>query len=167
MKLLGRDIAAEDLLARIEARLQARGLSAPSHHPVSFEGVEARVDPLSFNLASLEQNADPTVPLPLQSHRKGLSRALVLGGKWAFRKAFQLFVNEALGRQRHFNLHVRDSYAQLSAEVLRLREEVEALRAEKAKGTAGSTATAAAESGPKSVPRPSAGKPATPRKAKS
>jgi hypothetical protein len=40
-----------------------------------------------------------------------------------------VFINEALGRQRVFNGHVRDSYAQLAAEVIRLRGEVEALRA--------------------------------------
>jgi hypothetical protein len=39
-----------------------------------------------------------------------------------------VFINEALARQRIFNGHVRDSYAQLSAEVLRLRAEVDALR---------------------------------------
>ncbi len=49
--------------------------------------------------------------------------------KWAFRKTCQVFINEALSRQRVFNGHVRDSYAQLSAEVLRLRREVEALKA--------------------------------------
>jgi hypothetical protein len=40
-----------------------------------------------------------------------------------------VLINETLSRQRVFNGHVRDSYAQLSAEVLRLRREVEELRA--------------------------------------
>ena len=47
----------------------------------------------------------------------------------AFRKTCQVLINETLSRQRVFNGHVRDSYAQLSAEVLRLRREVEELRA--------------------------------------
>ena len=46
----------------------------------------------------------------------------------AFRAGAQVFINEALGRQRVFNSHVRDSYEQLSAEVLQLRAEVERLR---------------------------------------
>jgi hypothetical protein len=59
-------------------------------------------------------------------------RALVLA-KWAFRRTCQVFINEALARQRLFNGHVRDSYAQLSAEVLKLREELEAVQGGPAK----------------------------------
>jgi hypothetical protein len=55
--------------------------------------------------------------------------------KGAFRQGGQVFINEALSRQRVFNGHVRDSYAQLSAEVLRLRQEVEALKAQVASKT--------------------------------
>jgi hypothetical protein len=92
------------------------------------------VDPLSYNLRSLEEHADPTVGLPLETHRGGAGQ-LVLVAKWAFRRAGQVFINEALSRQRLFNGHVRDSYAQLSAEVLQLRAEVARLRqAEAARG---------------------------------
>ena len=52
---------------------------------------------------------------------------VVLLAKWAFRKTCQVLINETLARQRVFNGHVRDSYAQLSAELMRLRERVEAL----------------------------------------
>ncbi len=128
MKLLGRDISKEAVLKRIEERLRARMLAPPREHPIRFDGVEARVDPLSFNLQALEEHADSTRPLPLETHRSGAGR-LVLYAKWAFRKSCQVFINEALSRQRLFNAHVRDSYAQLSAEVIRLRAEVEALRA--------------------------------------
>jgi cell division protein FtsB len=55
---------------------------------------------------------------------------VVVLAKRAFRAAGQLFINEALGRQRVFNGHVRDSYAQLSAEVLRLRSRIDDLEAE-------------------------------------
>ena len=128
MKLLGRDIPARELIFRIEERLRTRGL--PTSEPVEVppEGVEPRVEPLTFNLHALEENADATRALLLHTHRGGAGQ-LVLVAKWAFRKSCQVFINEALGRQRVFNGHVRDSYAQLSAEVIRLRREVEELRA--------------------------------------
>ncbi|QSQ24295.1 hypothetical protein JY651_04825 [Pyxidicoccus parkwayensis] len=128
MKLLGRDIPARELISRIEERLRARGLPTSEPLEVPPEGVEPRVEPLTFNLHALEENADATRALPLHTHRGGAGQ-LVLVAKWAFRKSCQVFINEALGRQRVFNGHVRDSYAQLSAEVIRLRREVEELRA--------------------------------------
>jgi hypothetical protein len=128
MKLLGRDIPARELISRIEERLRTRGLPTSEPLEVPPEGVEPRVEPLTFNLHALEENADATRALPLHTHRGGAGQ-LVLVAKWAFRKSCQVFINEALGRQRVFNGHVRDSYAQLSAEVLRLRREVEELRA--------------------------------------
>jgi hypothetical protein len=131
MKLLGRDIPARELIARIEERLRLRGLPTSEAAEVPEEGVEPRVDPLSFNLQALEENADPAQPLPLHTHRGGVGQ-LVVVAKWAFRKTCQVLINETLARQRVFNGHVRDSYAQLSAEVLRLRREVEELKAAKA-----------------------------------
>ena len=129
MKLLGRDIPARELLARIEDRLRTRGQpSSEQQGEVPEGGVEPRVDPLSFYLDALEEHSDPTRPLPLHTHRGGAGQ-LVLVAKWAFRQTCQVLINETLGRQRVFNGHVRDSYAQLSAEVVRLRAEVEALRA--------------------------------------
>ncbi len=127
MKLLGRDIPARELIARIEERLRTRGLPTSEPADGAPEGVEPRVDPLSFNLQVLEEHADPTKPLPLHTHRGGAGQ-LVLLAKWAFRKTCQVLINETLGRQRVFNGHVRDSYAQLAAEVLRLRREVEELK---------------------------------------
>jgi hypothetical protein len=134
MKLLGRDIPARELIARIEERLRVRGLPTSEAAEVPEEGVEPRVDPLSFYLQALENHADPTQPLPLHTHRGGAGQ-LVLVAKWAFRKTCQVLINETLGRQRVFNGHVRESYAQLSAEVLRLRREVEELKAAKASAT--------------------------------
>jgi hypothetical protein len=127
MKLLGRDISGEAILERIEERLRARGLDVPEAQAIRFDGVEPRVDPLSFNLTALEEHADSTRPLPLSSHRAGAGR-VVLYAKWAFRKTCQVFINETLSRQRLFNGHVRDSYAQLSAEVIRLKREVDELK---------------------------------------
>jgi hypothetical protein len=128
MKLFGKDVNGKELLDRIEDRLRARGLVPdPPAQPIQMDGPEPRVDPLSFNLHALEEHSDPTRPLPLHTHRGGAGQ-LVLVAKWAFRKTCQVFINEALARQRIFNGHVRDSYAQLSAEVLRLRAEVDALR---------------------------------------
>jgi len=149
MKLMGRDIPARELLARIEERLRTRGLPTSEQVDVPTQGVEPRVEPLSFNLQALEENADATRALPLHTHRGGAGQ-LVLVAKWAFRKTCQVLINETLGRQRVFNGHVRDSYAQLSAEVMRLRGEVEALRA------AQSTSQSQAAKTPESSPAPSA-----------
>lgn len=151
MKLLGRDIPARELISRIEERLRMRGLPTSEAAEVPSEGVEPRVEPLTFNLHALEEHADPTKPLPLHTHRGGAGQ-LVLVAKWAFRKAGQVFINETLGRQRIFNGHVRDAYAQLSAEVLQLRREVEELRA------------AAAQPALLPKPEPKAAQPRTKRK---
>ncbi|MCI0570586.1 MAG: hypothetical protein L0Y66_07535 [Myxococcaceae bacterium] len=128
MKLLGRDIPARELLERIEERLRQRGLTRDESRAEVEEGVEAPVDPWRFTLRALEENADATRGLPLETHRGGVGQ-LVLVAKWAFRKTCQVFINEALARQRTFNGHVRDGYAHLSAEVQRLQQEVEQLRA--------------------------------------
>ena len=134
MKLLGRDIPARELISRIEERLRVRGLPTSEAAEVPEEGVEPRVDPLSFNLQALEEHSDPTQPMPLHTHRGGVGQ-LVVVAKWAFRKTCQVLINETLARQRVFNGHVRDSYAQLSAEVIRLRREVEELKASQSPGT--------------------------------
>ncbi|WP_244225021.1 hypothetical protein [Corallococcus sicarius] len=132
MKLLGRDIPTGALVARIEERLRARGLPTSEPAEVPEDGVEPRVDPLTFSLHALEENADTTRALPLHTHRAGAGQVVLLA-KWAFRKSCQVLINETLGRQRVFNGLVRDSYAQLSAEVLRLRREVDTLRAQAAR----------------------------------
>jgi hypothetical protein len=143
VKLLGRDIPARELVARIEERLQARGLlpgaearggaeaggAGDAGDSAEGQEVEAAVDPWRFHLGALEEHADPTRPLPLETHRGGPAGRLVLLAKWAFRKGGQVLINEALARQRLFNGHVYDGHAQLTAEVLRLRAEVEQLRA--------------------------------------
>ncbi len=127
MKLLGSAFKESELLQRLEERLRARGLWFEPEKPASSPAVEPTVEPLSFNLAALEEHADPTRPLPLQTHRGGIGRAVLLA-KWGFRTTCQVLINETLSRQRLFNGHVRDSYAQLSAEVLRLRSELDKLQ---------------------------------------
>jgi hypothetical protein len=151
LKLLGRDIRSDELLEKVQARLQARGLWPEPARSASESGVEPRVDPRGFNLHALEEHADPTRPLPLHTHRGGLGQAVLLA-KWAFRKSCQVLINEALARQRVFNGHVRDSYAQLSAEVARLRAQVEALEAAASK--AAGPALPAPESAPPEASRP-------------
>ena len=127
MKLIGRDVSVDSVLAYVEQRLGAAGGREASSRPAP--GVEPRVDPLTFNLEKLAEHADPTRGLPVESHRDGLQGRLVVLAKQAFRSVGQLFINEALGRQRLFNGHVRDSYAQLSSEVVRLRARVAELEA--------------------------------------
>ena len=129
MKLLGKDISAALLMQQISDRLIARGLDAPNEGPIRMDGSQPRVDPLAFNLDALAEHSDPTRALPLETHRGGLGGRTVVLAKWAFRSTCQLFINETLGRQQVFNGHVRDSYAQLSAEVKRLRSRVEELEA--------------------------------------
>lgn len=130
MRLLGRDIRGNELLELLEDRLRARGLlPSPEEPPLPGEaGAETPLDPLSFNLGALEEHADPTRPLPLAPPH-GLVGQVGTLARWALRKALQPLVTETLSRQRVFNGHVRDSYAQLSAEVLRLRREIETLKA--------------------------------------
>ena len=129
MKLLGRDIDATALLRAARERLEARGIREDAL--AVDEEPEPVLEPLSFLVQSLEANEDPTVGLPIATHRTGLGRSVV-AAKWIFRRTCQLFINEALGRQRLFNGQVRDLSAQLAAEVVRLRARVEALEAEKA-----------------------------------
>jgi hypothetical protein len=131
MKLMGKDITPAKVMALVGERLAARGLSSPGDTELTPEGVEARVDPLSFNLRALEENADASVGLPLETHRDGVAGRAVVIAKRVFRQAGQIFINEALGRQRAFNGHVRDSYAQLAAEVIRLRQRVAELEQQK------------------------------------
>jgi len=129
MKLLGRDIDGRALLRAARERLEARGIREEA--VAVDDGPEPVLEPLSFLVRSLEENEDATVGLPIATHRTGLGRSVVVA-KWLFRRTCQLFINEALGRQRLFNGQVRDLSAQLAAEVIRLRARVEALEAEKA-----------------------------------
>lgn len=145
MKLLGRDIDARALLRAARERLEARGIREDA---LAVEDEpEPLLEPLSFLVRSLEENEDPTVGLPIATHRTGLGQGVV-AAKWLFRRTCQLFINEALGRQRLFNSQVRDLSAQLAAEVIRLRARVEVLEAEKA-GEAEKTAKP-----PRLPPRP-------------
>jgi len=132
MKLVGRDVSVDTVLGYLEERLQARGLKAAPFDPGPLSGVEPRVDPLAFNLDKLTEHADSTVGLPVESHRGGTQGRAVELAKRLFRQVGQVFINETLARQRLFNGHVRDSYAQLSAEVMRLRARVAELEAERA-----------------------------------
>lgn len=129
MKLIGRDIDGRALLQYARARLRARGIDDSDGLTEDF-GPEPVVEPLSFLVQSLEENEDPTVGVPIRTHRTGLGQAVPLA-KWVFRRTCQVFINEALGRQRVFNGQVRDMTAQLAAEVIRLRARVDQLESAK------------------------------------
>ena len=147
MKLIGRDIDPRELLRAARARLEARGLRDHGAPPAE-DGLEPPVDPLSFGVQSLEQNEDPTLPLPVDESGPGLGRGVAMARR-LFRRTAQVFIDEALGRQRVFNGRVRDLTAQLAAEVLRLRARVEALESPRTKrpalpGSTGSKRTTTA-----------------------
>lgn len=129
MKLIGRDFDGRALLQYARARLRARGID-DSDGLTEDVGPELVVEPLSFLVQSLEENEDPTVGVPIRTHRTGLGQAVPLA-KWVFRRTCQVFINEALGRQRVFNAQVRDMTAQLAAEVIRLRARVDELESAK------------------------------------
>ena len=138
MRLLGREVEAFGLAERVAAALRARSEPAPEAEAARAPAVEARVDPLQHALQGLTEHADPAQGLPLATHRAGLGRG-VLVMKQLFRTVGRPFIQDLFGRQRLFNGHVRDAYASLSAEVERLRAEVDALRRPPAKPKARST----------------------------
>jgi hypothetical protein len=128
MRLVSKDVSHESLRESLRRRLRARGIEVSVAQTLEVEAVEPRVDPLAFNLEALAEHADVTRGLPVETHRRGLAGLAVRLAKRAFRRVGQVFINETLARQRLFNGHVRDSYAQLAAEVVRLTEQVEALQ---------------------------------------
>lgn len=153
MKLFGKDVTTQKLLDVAKERLGARGLLPPSEDAGLDEAVEAPVEPFAFAVEAMAAHVDATRGLPIETHREGLSGAAVVFAKTAFRRVGQLFINEALGRQVAFNGHVLDGYAQLSAEVLRLREHVAALEAQLDRAR-----SAPAPKSPRALPKPRATK---------
>ena len=132
MKLIGRDIDPRELLRAARARLEARGLRDPGAQPApgrSGAGGGAAV------LRRPEPGAErgPHRAASRSSRRnRGSGRGVAMARR-LFRRTAQVFIDEALGRQRVFNGRVRDLSAQLAAEVLRLRARVEALESERTK----------------------------------
>ncbi|RPH71879.1 MAG: hypothetical protein EHM78_05520 [Myxococcaceae bacterium] len=127
MKLLGRDIDAGALLRAARERLEARGIRDEAL-PVEAEP-EPVLEPLSFLVRALEEDEDPTVPIP--ATERGAPASLV---RRVFRLACQSLIDEVLERQRRFNARVREADAQLSAEVIQLRARLEALEAAQRNG---------------------------------
>jgi len=111
MKLLGRSFDGGRLAKEVRARLTARGIAEDS--PDAPLDDEAPIDPHAFLVQALEADADPVQAPPSAS--PGLLRGLL-------RFAAGGVLEELLGRQRAFNAHVRDLAAQLSAEVIELRQ---------------------------------------------
>jgi hypothetical protein len=128
MKLIGKGLPA-NLTGRIEARLRERGIDEPPR-PIEVEGPAPRVDPRAFFLSGLDENADPTAPLQLHTHRAGLGRAVV-GAKWLFRKVARVAVVDTLSRQRVFNGYVRDAFLQVFSELTSLERRLAALENER------------------------------------
>ena len=122
MKLLGRDIDARGLLRAARGRLEARGIREEA---LALDAEpEPVLEPLSVLVRALEEDEDPTLPVP--ATERGAPASLV---RRLFRVACQSLIDEVLERQRRFNARVREADAQLSAEVIQLRARVEALEA--------------------------------------
>ena len=127
MKLLGRDIDAGALLRAARERLEARGIRDEA---LSVEAEpEPVLEPLSYLVHALEEDEDPTMPIP--ATERGTPASLV---RRVFRLACQSLIDEVLERQRRFNARVREADAQLSAEMIHLRARLEALEAAQRKG---------------------------------
>jgi hypothetical protein len=131
MRLFGKDVTTQKVMDRVKERLSARGLLPPSEAVELDPSVEAPVDAFSFIVEAMAEHVDSTRGLPIETHRDGLSGRAVVLAKRAFRSVGQLFINEALARQVAFNAQVLDGYSQLSAEVVRLREQVAQLERER------------------------------------
>jgi hypothetical protein len=121
MKLLGRQIDTKELWEKVEARLEARGLLEAPKRPISLDGPEPFVEPLSFHLSALEAHTDPSRGLPLTPATTALGK-VANAAKWAVRLAVRPLAEELFARQHLFNAHVRDAYAQLAAEVIQLKK---------------------------------------------
>lgn len=117
MKLLGRSVDGKRLVKEVRARLTARGIAEDVKDAPLAD--EASVEPLAFLVQGLEQNLDPSQAPPREGG-SGPVRSLV-------RFAARDLLEELFGRQRAFNVQVRDLAAQLSVEVLRLRARVDQL----------------------------------------
>ncbi len=165
MKLFGKDVTTRKLIEVVKDRLSARGLAMPSEDAGLEEGQEPPVDAFAFAIDAMGEHVDATRGLPIETHRDGLSGRAVVLAKQLFRSAGQLFINETLARQVSFNAHVRDGFAQLSAEVIRLRDRVgvleEQLAEERARAKQPVLSTKAAS--PAAPKKPAAKAPRKPR----
>lgn len=97
-------------MARIEERRE-RAASPPPEVVDTRRGRGARVEPLTFNLHALEDNADHARAAAADAPG-GVGQLVVVAGS-LLRKSCQVFINEALGRQRGLQRASRP-YAQLS-----------------------------------------------------
>jgi len=114
MKLLGRSIDGKRLVEEIRARLAARGIREDA--PDAPLDDEAPLEPYAYLVQLLEENVDPAQSVRTPSTDGSLRRLV--------RFAARGLLEELFGRQRAFNVHVRDLAAQLSSEVVTLRARV-------------------------------------------
>jgi hypothetical protein len=127
MKLKSKDIDVEVLMAAVKR--QSHDRAEPVTVPIAARDAEA--EPVTFHVQAMGEDADCVRPLPIETHRGGAVGSAVTLAKRLFRTTCQIFINEALARQRRFNAEATDAYGQLAAEVLRLREKVARLEAHK------------------------------------
>ncbi len=125
MKVIGKDIDPAQLIAKVKARLG--GASGAAAVEEEAPAAERTVDPSRFFVDALHRHSDARQGLPIETHREGVGRAVVLA-KRAFRAGGKPFINELFERQRLFNGYARDAIALLFAEVRALRADVEEIK---------------------------------------
>jgi hypothetical protein len=157
MNILGREVTRDKLVRRVRQELEDRGLIR-SVMEISVRAAAQAVaqrpaGPLAVALEGLGHHADPTVPLGDTVQPEG---PLAQWVDRLARRAVRALAPELLGRQRAFNAQLRDACTLLGAELVRLRAEVDSLRAAQAR---------AAKSTPTPHPGPEAVTPSAPEKA--
>jgi hypothetical protein len=126
MKLLGTEISKDAWVHGLLSALSQTAKADAPQGPIRLDSSQARVDPVAFNLEAMAEHADSARELPLEGPA-GAVDPLVLFLKRSFRAASQIFIDEMMARQILFNGHVRDAYAQLSADMSRFDERLKSL----------------------------------------
>jgi hypothetical protein len=131
MKLLSNDVRVE-VLRRLGQEKVSKSVG-PLPQSRSIHRDESIVDNAKLNVELMSEDADCTQGVPIETHRAGISGVAVQLAKRVFRKSCQVFINEALARQRRFNGQATDAYAQLSAEVEQLKAQLKRAEGQLAK----------------------------------
>lgn len=126
MKLLGKEISKDAWVQGLLSALSQTAKPDSSDGPIRLDSAQARIDPVAFNLEAMTEHADSARALQFDAGVGAVDQLMLLL-KRSFRAASQIFIDEMLARQILFNGHVRDAYAQLSADMSRFDERLKSL----------------------------------------